>query len=505
MADAPYSNKRTFTRRRLAKDFDLIIQGKSIHAIITDISPGGIGVILKDVINLESPLVDIKISEEDIDIKGKAVWVRRTPAGLKLGIHTSGPVKGKLSYFGVPNLLMGLHRMGKTGILEIDAGGPTKKICFLDGELVLSAADRDAWGMITDMLNLDYGDFAFREGPLTAEGMMEYRLNIGDLIYQGTKKTENAEQIKKCCPPMDSVLYLPADTEKLLQKIKIDEDGMSILSLIDGKHTLQDIVSLSSSGELDAMRTVCALSRVQVIDVAVDVSASEAAEADEQKEDAGPDSETAAKIEQLYSVYKSLGYHGILGVGRNASLTEIKQAYHKMAKEFHPDRYVHFSSDSLKAKINDLFIYLNEAYRELSKTPQGVQHSSVEEKGPLRADDNTKLARQRFRDGKDFLDRGRYEQALPLFGQAVYLDKSVAEYHFYYGIALLRNKKVKPAEESIKTALQLDQYNSEYLTELGYIYLHLGFKTRAKNTLEKALKYDPSNMRAEEGIKEADG
>ena len=52
-------------------------------------------------------------------------------------------------------------------------------------------------------------------------------------------------------------------------------------------------------------------------------------------------------------------YYNILGVDRNSTPTEIKKAYFKRAKEFHPDVN---KSDGAKEK----FAEINEAYETLS-------------------------------------------------------------------------------------------------------------------------------------------
>ncbi|CAD6237341.1 GSCOCG00002261001-RA-CDS [Cotesia congregata] len=58
-------------------------------------------------------------------------------------------------------------------------------------------------------------------------------------------------------------------------------------------------------------------------------------------------------------------YHGILGVKKNASLDDIKKAYHEKAKLHHPDRH---SSGSLEEKVNNekKFKEITRAYRSLT-------------------------------------------------------------------------------------------------------------------------------------------
>ncbi|KAG8039834.1 hypothetical protein G9C98_000563 [Cotesia typhae] len=58
-------------------------------------------------------------------------------------------------------------------------------------------------------------------------------------------------------------------------------------------------------------------------------------------------------------------YHGILGVKKNASMDDIKKAYHEKAKLHHPDRH---SSGSLEEKVNNekKFKEITRAYRSLT-------------------------------------------------------------------------------------------------------------------------------------------
>lgn len=212
------------------------------------------------------------------------------------------------------------------------------------------------------------------------------------------------------------------------------------------------------------------------------------------------DSAVEDRIEKLYKDFKSLDYYGVLKVEKDATIDEIKRAYHRMAKEFHPDRYLHVGSDVLKEKLDVIFSYINEAYRGLTSRGSLPKNVSAPDEEKARNEYNKKLARMRFSEGKRIFDSGLFEEAATLFGQAVYLDSSVAEYHYFYGMALLGNEKMKPAEEALKRAAQLDPDNSKYITELGYVYLGLGFRVRAKSTFEKALKCNPEDHRALEGI-----
>ena len=59
-------------------------------------------------------------------------------------------------------------------------------------------------------------------------------------------------------------------------------------------------------------------------------------------------------------------YYTVLGINRGASQDEIKKAYHKLAKEHHPDRFVN-SSDSEKKYHENKMKEINDAYENLTK------------------------------------------------------------------------------------------------------------------------------------------
>ncbi len=55
----------------------------------------------------------------------------------------------------------------------------------------------------------------------------------------------------------------------------------------------------------------------------------------------------------------------LLGVAKNASTGEIKKAYFKLAKQFHPDSF-QSASDAEKTKAKERFVEIQEAYELLS-------------------------------------------------------------------------------------------------------------------------------------------
>ena len=59
-------------------------------------------------------------------------------------------------------------------------------------------------------------------------------------------------------------------------------------------------------------------------------------------------------------------YYKILGVKKNASSTEIKKAYRKLAMKYHPDK-VNDLGEEVKKSATEKFRSINEAYESLKK------------------------------------------------------------------------------------------------------------------------------------------
>ena len=120
---------------------------------------------------------------------------------------------------------------------------------------------------------------------------------------------------------------------------------------------------------------------------------------------------------------------------------------------------------------------------------------------PANAASKQDMAKTKFEEGKLLFKRNRNTDAVLLFRQAIYLDSSKADYHYYHGLALFKEAEYRGASKAIEKAINLEPFNADYIAELGCIFLELGFITRAKVLFDKALKVSPDNTKAFEGMK----
>lgn len=553
-------DRRSFPRRKLDLPFNLIINGEPAPAVVTDFSLYGMAILIKGRSALNVTVLDLNISDINLNATGKILWKREMFAGLKVGVIRLGPLDGRLDYYSLSDIVLGIARTRRTGVLVIDTEQWQKKIYFKAGDMVYSASDQDneqlgalllAEGRITpeqyhttlslaqksgknqgavlvemryldpqelvqavyrrveavimNLCNSGSARFSFREGPLPVEEILMLKLNSDDLLYRGSKNSDCIDTFKRRYLHHGTRIALPSEIMDYSGRLELDAQDREILSLINGRTSLIGLLSASKLKEEDTLRSVYALFNARLLEVEVDKTEEESRDQEIKLEDRASDPALTDRIDTLYRRYKTLGYHGVLGLLPGATSAEIKSAYHAMAKEYHPDRYLLLGQDEkIREKLNVVFAYINEAYRELSRSG-GIKHNQSQTSvahQETRGTDSKSMAMDRYWQGRESFSNQNYADAMILFGQAVYLDASVPDYHYYYGATLLRNKKIREAEASIRQALHLSPSNADYYAELGNIYLKLGFMTRAKNAFDKALRLDPSHADAAKGLKE---
>jgi hypothetical protein len=455
------------------------------------------------------------------------------------------PNTGSLKEYSLSDNLLEIRRSKKTGILEIRSDPISKKIYIKDGDIVYAISNQEEdslaeillksgkitvdqyyqsvdltkrtgktqaavfvelsylkpidiiWAarhqvdkIIMSLFQWEDGEFEFTEDTISPEEVISMKLNPVDLIYRGIKRINSPVHISNICPPMDVIPNYRTDPMDVLQDIQLDDSDKTILFSINGSRTIHEILSISLEDSFQTMKTICAFFHTGIIEITKSKGAGEDA----------PEipREVIKKIEDTYSKYEKMGYYGIFDLTESATQDEIKKAYYREVKEFHPDGYPYLMSSALKDKLNRIFTFINQAYKTLSDPEKKREYDRQLSPKSERTISSAERAKAKFREAVSEYKKNNFAQAADLFNQAVFLDSSVAKYHYYHGLTLNKLGKIKEAGWAIEKALGIDPSNADYLAELGNIFLRLGFTLRAKSTLEKAIKFDPTNDRAAE-------
>ena len=307
-------NKRRFKRYPLTSECFISFEEKSFRGSSTDYSLKGIGFSVDG----SPPFVAgsnvrIRIEALDLDDEGIITWSRKSGNYVRGGCQKKS-ISGRLKNFPVADILIDLQRGLKNGILVLSNGSATKKIYIRTGDIVYATSNTAEDGLIETVLRagkitsdqyrqlydisqkkgkthaamlveLGYlkpediiwsvkkqveeiilsifrwedGSFAFFESPRLSDKVITLKLSTANIIYRGVKGIHDIASITNALPPLNTVLRYSADPMDLFQDLSIDAADNDILSLVDGKRTLKEILSLSPLDHFQTMGTLYCL------------------------------------------------------------------------------------------------------------------------------------------------------------------------------------------------------------------------------------------------------
>lgn len=141
----------------------------------------------------------------------------------------------------------------------------------------------------------------------------------------------------------------------------------------------------------------------------------------------------------------------VLGVARNATDDEVKEAYRELARKYHPDRY---SDNPLSDLAEEKMQEINEAYDKIMASRRGGFKGSKSNK-------NYNDAGSKFADIRSLITTGRIEQAQELL-DGIPTENRDAEWYFLNGTVAYRRGHFDKAYTNYATATRMDPSNPEY-------------------------------------------
>jgi tetratricopeptide (TPR) repeat protein len=230
-------------------------------------------------------------------------------------------------------------------------------------------------------------------------------------------------------------------------------------------------------------------------------------------------------------------YYAILGVSRNATNTEIRDAYLKLARDTHPDKV---RDPAERKKAEDVFKNVTAAYDTLSrdrtrrdytaklptvtetKAPTAPRAAPPVVQGPPLGTRPAPAApaagassagapiasggmpvMDMLAQGIEAYRKQDYHTAVQLLNIAVTNDEKNARAQAMLSMALAKNPNwIREALNHMETASRLEPKNVSYLVELALLLHSQGLKLRAKRALDSAMAINPEHPDVLRALKE---
>jgi len=184
-------------------------------------------------------------------------------------------------------------------------------------------------------------------------------------------------------------------------------------------------------------------------------------------------------------------YYETLGVPASASSAQIKQAYLRLARERHPDR---FSDPADKQRAEKALQEITEAFNALISPGSREKHDQERQRPTPRTPEE--IARDAFERAQPLLEQGSVDDALTLLRTAVHHAPGQAAYHAALGRALLRvGSAAREAVQALERATQLAPQSAQAFADLAVVLARQGMRLRAQKALETALHLAPRDAR----------
>lgn len=142
--------------------------------------------------------------------------------------------------------------------------------------------------------------------------------------------------------------------------------------------------------------------------------------------------------------------YAVLGVSKNATDEEIKNAYRELARKYHPDNY---NDNPLSDLAGEKMKEINEAYDQIMNMRRGG--------GSSKNSGGYSTGASQFPEIRSLINQGRLEQAQELL-DGVPPQNRDAEWYFLNGTVLYRRGWFDQAYTSFATAVRMNPQNPEY-------------------------------------------
>jgi curved DNA-binding protein CbpA len=193
-------------------------------------------------------------------------------------------------------------------------------------------------------------------------------------------------------------------------------------------------------------------------------------------------------------------FYEILGVDPSASTEEIREAFRRLARQEHPDRYM----GAERARAEARFQAITEAYNVLSDPEKKTRYDEASSAGASAPPLGPKeVARALLGKAVAAMKAGDAQRAEELFKQAAAHAPDNARAHHLYGVFLIGQPgRLEEGLRCLDLAAKLDPLNVRVLMDASRSFARAGMFARASRLARAAAQLTPGDEAVESWLRQ---
>ena len=459
--------------------------------------------------------------------------------------------KGEIREGEIPYLLMDLDRKKWTGVLFVEKEKIKKEFYIKNGMIGYSRSN-----LLSETLGrvmLSYGLIKASEHEKTLEIMKEKKIKWGEALRELGYKEDISNALRaqievrikdlfqwkegrweiftkevvedkfpfwsemdivylisKGISAMDEAFFIRHRENFLNSLYEVGmKDGRvrippSVEKLFNGEFTGKDFIN-AIGDEKKGLRALYFFEVVGIIKRVKEISKQK----QKQKEDIqipSEDREIYNKLLEKFNFLKTASFFERLGVGREASINEIKEKYYALAREFHPDRFHTYKSEAIRDLADRIFTLINDAYNTLSDPQKREEYASFHDESTnsgLGKREDIVTAEAQFQKAEILEKKGDLKSALEFYRWACKLNPKEPLYMAKMGWTAYRIGKreknpdmMRDGMKNVFKAYSLSPQSDTIAYLVASVYRAEGDYKKTIEFLEKTVTLNPSHEQA---------
>jgi DNA-binding response OmpR family regulator/tetratricopeptide (TPR) repeat protein len=344
------------------------------------------------------------------------------------------------------------------------------------------------------------GTWQFVSGKDIKKNVTRIKLSPASLIMQGITTHWKAKRLDDYLYPFtEDYLKQATNPTYRFQDIHLNKRGEAIYKSCLGVKTLGQLLEQHPLARREVQKVLTALIISEMLErqaTPEEISVDDIPTVDHTDM---IDEKLRRKILDDYQRIMGSDYFEALGIKRKAGPSEARKAYYRLAKEYHPDRFLGSDlSNEMKLKINEMFQYITQAYTVLSDADSCTGYLDELVNGPKKTIDINQVieAETAYQEGRAMLKVRRFSHAAKLLQRAIELSPEEPEYMTHFAWALFKSEPDNPGVQNQAMEVLLASRETNPSLDLTHLYLGHVYQAQQKDrqsekSFEMAVQANP--------------